>query len=62
MENEDGVGDLEGLAAWSESPENYARRKFAKRRLHGSRLAKACATMEVMRIWRRLKLHSVVAA
>lgn len=46
VENEDGVGDLEGLAAWSESPENYARRKFAKRRLHGSRLAKACATME----------------
>ncbi len=45
VENEDGVSDLEGLAKWSESPEGYAKRKFAKRRLHGSRLAKACATM-----------------
>lgn len=45
VENTDGVRDLEGLSAWSESAEDYARRKFAKRRLHGSRLAKACATM-----------------
>lgn len=45
VENDDGVKDLGGLAEWSESPEDYARRKFAKRRLHGSRLAKACATM-----------------
>lgn len=45
VENTDGVRDLEGLSEWSESPEDYARRKFAKRRLHGSRLAKACATM-----------------
>ena len=33
VENEDGVSDLEGLAQWSESPEDYARRKYAKRRL-----------------------------
>lgn len=46
VENTDGVTSLEGLAAWAESPEDFARRKFAKRRLHGSRLAKACATME----------------
>ncbi len=45
VENEDGVRDLAGLAEWSESPKDYGRRKFAKRRLHGSRLAKACATM-----------------
>lgn len=45
VENTDGVSDLEGLAGWNEAPEDYARRKFAKRRLHGSRLAKACATM-----------------
>lgn len=45
VENTDGVRDLEDLSEWSESPEDYARRKFAKRRLRGSRLAKACATM-----------------
>lgn len=45
VENGDGVRDLDGLASWSESAEDYARRKYAKRRLHGDRLAKACATM-----------------
>ncbi len=45
VENEDGVTSLEELAEWAETPEDFARRKFAKRRLHGSRLAKACATM-----------------
>lgn len=45
VENDDGVTCLEELSAWVESAEDYGRRKFAKRRLHGSRLAKACATM-----------------
>lgn len=45
VENEDGVADLAGLAAWDENPVHYARRKNAKRRIHGSRLARACATM-----------------
>lgn len=45
VENTEGVRDLESLAAWTESPEAFARRKFTKRRLCGVRLAKACVTM-----------------
>lgn len=45
VENEEGVRDLAGLSAWVESGEDFARRRFAQRRLQGSRLAKACATM-----------------
>lgn len=45
VENNDGVTCLEELAAWVESAEDFGRRKYAKRRLHGIRLAKACATM-----------------
>lgn len=44
-ENEAGVRDLATLAAWAESPKDYAKRKFAKRRIEGKRLAKACLTM-----------------
>ena len=45
VENEAGVRDLAGLAAWDESPEEFGRRVHAQRRIRGSRLAKACATM-----------------
>lgn len=45
VENEDGVADLAGLSAWDEDPVHYAKRKNAKRRIHGSRLARACKTM-----------------
>lgn len=45
VENADGVRSLGDLARWVESPEDYGRRKHAKRRLSGDRLAKACATM-----------------
>lgn len=45
VENTEGVRDLESLAAWTESPQAFACRKFAKRRLCGVRLAKACVTM-----------------
>ena len=51
VENEDGVRDLGGLAAWRESSAHLQMRKrksgnrFA-RRIEGARLAKACATME----------------
>ena len=46
VENEDGVTDLDTLSRWRESDADYRRRKFAQRRIEGSRLAKACATME----------------
>ena len=45
VENEDGVNDLAGLAAWRESATDFGRRLYARRRIEGSRLAKACATM-----------------
>lgn len=45
VENEDGVRSLADLAAWRESAEQFAKRKRAVRKLEGSRLAKACATM-----------------
>lgn len=45
VENEHGVRSLGDLACWVESPEEYGRRRHARRRLHGERLAKACATM-----------------
>lgn len=45
VENKDGVTDLASLSEWRESADDYARRKYAKRRLDGKRLAKACATM-----------------
>ena len=46
VENDDGVRDLAGLAAWNESPAQFAVRKRAVRRLEGARLAKACMTMQ----------------
>ena len=46
VENEDGVTDLASLAAWREGDGQFAKRKNAKRRLEGMRLAKACATMQ----------------
>lgn len=45
VDNKDGVKSLNDLAAWKESPEQFAKRKQAVRKLEGSRLAKACATM-----------------
>nr|DAR28328.1 MAG TPA: ATP-dependent RNA helicase [Caudoviricetes sp.] len=45
VENEDGVRDLDGLAAWAEPAASFAKRKHAKRRISGLRLAKACMTM-----------------
>ena len=46
VENADGVMSLDELSRWVESPQDFAKRKHAQRRLHGARLAKACATME----------------
>lgn len=46
VENDEGVGSLADLARWDESPSDFAKRRFAQRRLKGARLAKACATME----------------
>lgn len=46
VENEDGVTDLASLAAWREGDGQFSKRKNAKRRLEGMRLAKACATMQ----------------
>ena len=45
VENADGVRDLDGLAAWVEPAGSFARRRHAKRRIGGLRLAKACLTM-----------------
>lgn len=45
VENADGVRDLDGLAAWAEPAASFAKRKHAKRRISGLRLAKACMTM-----------------
>ena len=45
VENDEGVSCLDDLAAWRESGESFARRRFAQRRHDGARLAKACATM-----------------
>lgn len=44
-ENDVGVTDFATLAKWVETPEDFAKRKFAKRRIEGARLAKACMTM-----------------
>lgn len=50
VENEDGVTDLESLAAWVE-PERHLRMRKSRsgnmmaRRIEGMRLAKACSTM-----------------
>lgn len=46
VENAEGVRDLVDLAGWNETQQHYAQRKNAKRRIHGARLAKACATMQ----------------
>lgn len=46
VENDAGVVDLEGLSRWIEPEVEFRKRKFAQRRILGSRLAKACATME----------------
>ena len=45
VENADGVRDLDGLTAWVEPAASFARRRHAKRRIGGLRLAKACMTM-----------------
>lgn len=45
-ENVHGIASLADLAAWREPAAEFARRKHAQRRIEGSRLAKACATME----------------
>lgn len=45
VENGDGVRDLNGLAEWIEPASSFAKRKNAKRRISGLRLAKACMTM-----------------
>lgn len=44
VENEDGVRDLDGLRKWRE-PEASFRRRRAKMRYCGSRIAAACETM-----------------
>lgn len=51
VENTEGVTDLESLAEWSEPQGHLAMRKRSSksvtaRQIHGSRLAKACKTME----------------
>jgi len=46
VENADGVADLAGLSRWVELPEDFCRRVHARHRIHGDRLAKACATMQ----------------
>ena len=46
VENAEGVDSIESLAAWSEGERSFRRRKTAKRRLSGMRLAKACLTMQ----------------
>lgn len=45
VENNDGVRSLADLAQWKETQSDFAKRKHAKRRYDGVRLAKACATM-----------------
>ncbi len=46
VENTCGVDSIESLAEWVEPVASFKRRKHAKRRIYGSRLAKACLTME----------------
>ena len=45
-ENDAGVRSLDDLARWRESATEFARRRNAQRRIEGSRLAKACSTMQ----------------
>lgn len=45
VENADGVRSLGDLAGWAEPAASFAKRKHAKRRISGLRLAKACMTM-----------------
>lgn len=45
VENTEGVVDLPTLAAWRESDADFAKRKYAVRRIEGRRLARACSTM-----------------
>lgn len=45
VENEDGVRDLNGLSEWVEPAESFVKRRHAKRRTSGLRIAKACLTM-----------------
>lgn len=45
VENEHGVTSLSDLFQWRESDDDFRKRKGARRRYEGSRLAKACATM-----------------
>ena len=46
VENTHGVTDLVTLAQWVEPQREFNRRKNAQRRIYGSTLAKACATMQ----------------
>lgn len=51
VENDEGVTDLETLAAWRESAKHYNMRRtksgnMLARRIEGMRLAKACSTMQ----------------
>lgn len=46
VENEDGVTDLATLAQWVNPRNSINRRRGYKPPINGSRLAKACATME----------------
>lgn len=46
VENDQGVTDLVTLASWIEPQRDFNRRKNAQRRIYGSTLAKACASME----------------
>lgn len=45
VENTDAVRDLNDLAEWVEPAESFVRRRHAKRRISGLRIAKACLTM-----------------
>ena len=45
-ENDHGVRSLDDLARWRESDAEMRRRRNAKRRIEGARLAKACSTMQ----------------
>lgn len=46
VENNHGITDLHSFASWREPDNEFRKRKHAQRRIFGSRLAKACATME----------------
>ena len=45
VENDEGVRDLQDLRQWREDAAHFAERIHARRRLEGTRLAKACVTL-----------------